>query len=66
MATWIPLEIKEEDIELIKNGCKGYKRIDKFMCQRCGFTKIFIDGHTSQWNYCCNCGIKLEFGGENQ
>lgn len=32
-----------------------------FMCPDCGFIHEFIDGHTAQYNYCPQCGVKLEF-----
>lgn len=31
-----------------------------FMCNKCGFIHDFLDGHTSQYNYCPNCGAKME------
>lgn len=27
-----------------------------FQCNKCGFIHDFIDGHTSQYNFCPNCG----------
>lgn len=32
----------------------------KCMCQRCGFIHEFLDGHTSQYNYCPQCGEFLQ------
>lgn len=29
-------------------------------CSDCGFIHKFIDGHTAQYNYCPNCGAKME------
>ena len=29
-------------------------------CDRCGFTHLFIDKHTAQYNYCPNCGARME------
>lgn len=29
-------------------------------CSECGFIHKFIDGHTAQYNYCSNCGAKME------
>lgn len=31
-----------------------------FMCKDCGFIHNFIDGHTSQYNFCPNCGCGYE------
>ena len=31
-----------------------------FECNKCGFIHDFIDGHTSQYNFCPNCGAKME------
>lgn len=31
-----------------------------FMCGKCGFIHDFIDGHTSQYNFCPNCGAEME------
>lgn len=36
-----------------------------FMCKDCGFIHDFIDGHTSQYQYCPQCGTMLKMtGGE--
>lgn len=29
-------------------------------CSECGFIHRFIDGHTTQYDYCPNCGAKME------
>ena len=29
-------------------------------CSECGFIHRFIDGHTAQYNYCPNCGARME------
>lgn len=31
-------------------------------CSKCGFIHKFIDGHTAQYNYCPNCGARMESG----
>lgn len=31
-----------------------------FMCEKCGFIHDFLDGHTSQYEYCPNCGAKMK------
>ncbi len=30
------------------------------MCSKCGFIHDFLDGHTTQYNYCPQCGVKME------
>ena len=42
-----------------------YIDIDKvvhehYMCKDCGLIHDFIDGHTGQYNYCPQCGAKME------
>lgn len=32
---------------------------ERLQCPNCGFTHEFIDGHTSQYNYCPQCGMEL-------
>lgn len=34
-----------------------------FMCNKCGLIHDFIDGHTSQYNFCPQCGAKMQKGG---
>ena len=34
----------------------------KYMCPKCGFIHDFIDGHTSQYQYCPQCGLFLGEG----
>jgi len=29
-------------------------------CSECGFIHRFIDGHTAQYNFCPNCGAKMD------
>ena len=33
----------------------------KTECQTCGFQKVFIDNHTSQYKYCPQCGRKIVY-----
>lgn len=33
----------------------------KTECQVCGFVKDFIGGHTAQYNYCPQCGTKIDW-----
>ena len=36
-------------------------RYDKFRCSECGFTKEFVDGHTTQYEYCPECGQRIDW-----
>lgn len=36
-------------------------RYDKFRCNECGFTKEFVDGHTTQYEYCPECGQRIDW-----
>lgn len=35
-----------------------------FQCNQCGLIHDFIDGHTSQYNFCPNCGTYMRFNNE--
>lgn len=35
-----------------------------FMCDRCGLIHDFIDGHTAQYNFCPNCGARMDLRGD--
>lgn len=35
-----------------------------FECNQCGLIHDFIDGHTSQYNFCPNCGTYMRFNNE--
>lgn len=35
-----------------------------FECSKCGLIHDFIDGHTSQYNFCPNCGADMRGGAE--
>ena len=53
---WITKEGKEQGYDIA--GVKTwYKQI---MCSECGFIKIAIEGHTKQYNFCPNCGTKMQ------
>ena len=50
--------------ELIAREDMDYRDENKvihkhFMCDKCGFIHDFIDGHTSQYNFCPNCGADM-------
>ena len=47
---WVHL--KERDFTTVNQS---------FMCPDCGFIHEFIDGHTAQYNYCPQCGVKIGF-----
>lgn len=34
---------------------------DKYRCSECGFTKEFVDGHTTQYEYCPECGQRIDW-----
>lgn len=36
----------------------------QIMCNKCGFIKTAIEGHTGQYNFCPNCGAEMR-GDEN-
>ena len=38
-----------------KSGCMNFQG----MCDKCGFIHTFIDCHTSQYNFCPNCGCRM-------
>ena len=33
----------------------------KGRCTNCGFIHFFIDGHDAQYQYCPNCGAKMDY-----
>lgn len=39
----------------------GRVRHDKFMCCNCGLTKEFVDGHASQYKFCPQCGLEIDW-----
>lgn len=34
----------------------------KGRCRTCGFVHFFIEGHDAQYNYCPNCGARMDGG----
>lgn len=42
----------------------GRVRHDQFRCCNCGLTKEFVDGHTSQYKFCPQCGLKIDWSDE--
>lgn len=48
--------IAREDMDYLDQN-KVYH--NHFMCEKCGLVHDFIDGHTSQYNFCPNCGADM-------
>ena len=38
----------------------------RYSCSNCKFSHEFIENHTGQYNYCPNCGAKMDQGEEEQ
>lgn len=53
--------IAREDFDFLD---ENKVRHNHFMCEKCGFIHDFIDGHTSQYNFCPQCGADLKGGVE--
>ena len=53
--------IAREDFDFLD---ENKVRHNHFMCEKCGFIHDFIDGHTSQYNFCPQCGADLKGGAE--
>ena len=51
--------IAREDFDFLD---ENKVRHNHFMCEKCGFIHDFIDGHTSQYNFCPQCGADLKEG----
>ena len=49
--------ISREDMDYVDKNKVVHNH---FQCNKCGFIHDFIDGHTSQYNFCPNCGTKME------
>ena len=39
----------------------GRVRYDQFRCCNCGLTKEFVDGHASQYKFCPQCGLEIDW-----
>ena len=52
MGRWITKDGKEQGYDIA--GVKTW--YVQIMCDKCGFIKTAIEGHTGQYNYCPNCG----------
>ena len=42
----------------------GRVRHDQFRCCNCGLTKEFVDGHASQYKFCPQCGLEIDWSEE--
>lgn len=53
---WIEVEVFPEvyDIEGVKTWGS------EMQCDQCGFRHTAIEGHMAQYNYCPNCGARME------
>ena len=53
---WIVKEGREQGYDIA--GIKTW--YIQIMCDKCGFIKTAIEGHTGQYHFCPNCGAKME------
>lgn len=49
--------IAREDMDYLDENKVEHKH---FECNKCGLIHDFIDGHTSSYNFCPNCGAKMK------
>lgn len=52
MGRWI----HREDLDFLDENKVIHRH---YMCQDCGFIHDFLDDHTTQYNYCPSCGLKM-------
>ena len=52
---WIIKDGKEQGYDIA--GIKTW--YIQIMCDKCGFIKTAIEGHTGQYNFCPNCGCRM-------
>lgn len=43
----------------------GRVRHDQFRCCNCGLTNEFVDGHASQYKFCPQCGLEIDWSEED-
>ena len=43
----------------------GRVRHDQFRCCNCGLTNEFVDGHASQYKFCPQCGLEIDWSDED-
>ena len=53
---WITKDGKEQGYDI--GGIKTW--YIQIMCDKCGFIKTAIEGHTGQYKFCPNCGAKMQ------
>jgi predicted RNA-binding Zn-ribbon protein involved in translation (DUF1610 family) len=56
IGRWKQTEVVHECFDI--NGFKTWGI--KYMCESCRFKTIAIEGHFTQYNFCPNCGAKME------
>jgi len=56
---WITKDGKEQGYDI--GGIKTW--YIQIMCDKCGFIKTAIEGHTGQYKFCPNCGARMESEG---
>lgn len=49
--------IAREDMDYLDENKVVHKH---FECNKCGLIHDFIDGHTSQYNFCPECGARMQ------
>lgn len=52
---WIIKDGKEQGYDI--GGIKTW--YIQIMCDKCGFIKTAIEGHTGQYHFCSNCGARM-------
>ena len=48
--------ISREDMDYVDENKVVHNH---FQCNKCGLIHDFVDGHTSQYNFCPNCGADM-------
>lgn len=54
-GNWIIKDDKEQGYDIA--GIKTW--YIQIMCDKCGFIKTAIEGHTGRYKYCPNCGCRM-------